>query len=66
MVEVVRKGHAYCGEDVVDWKGILKVLPENACSIELPNTKEIEARGAAGHAVRCLETAKACFAANDL
>lgn len=66
LVEVVREGRVYCGEGVVDLKGILKVLPENVCSIKLPNTKEIEARGAAGHAARCLETAKAYFAANGL
>lgn len=66
LVEVVREGRVYCGEGVVDLKGILKVLPENVCSIELPNTKEIEARGAVGHAARCLETAKAYFAANGL
>lgn len=66
LVEVVRGGRAYCGEGVVDLKGILKALPENVCAIELPNLKEIEARGRAGHAARCLETAKAYFAANDL
>ena len=65
-VEVVRGGRAYCGEGVVDLKGILKALPENVCSLELPNLAEIEARGRAGHAARCLETAKAFFAANGL
>jgi len=58
MVEVVRGGRAYCGEGVVDLKGVLKALPKNVCSIELPNVQEIAARGAAGHAARCLETAK--------
>lgn len=65
-VEIVRGGRSYCGEGVVDLKGILKALPENVCSLELPNLKEIEARGRAGHAARCLETAKAFFAANHL
>lgn len=66
VIEVVRGGRAYCGEGVVDLKGILKALPENVCAIELPNLKEIEARGRAGHAARCLETAEAYFAANGL
>lgn len=66
MVEVVRGGRAYCGEGVVDLKGVLKALPKNVCSIELPNVQEIAARGAAGHAARCLETAKHFFEANGL
>lgn len=65
-VEIVRGGRAYCGEGVVDLAGILKVLPDNVCSLELPNLKEIEARGRAGHAERCLETAKNFFRENDL
>lgn len=50
----------------MNWKGILKVLPEHVCSIELPNAKKIQIRGAVGYAARCLETAKAYFAANNL
>lgn len=65
-VEIVRGGRAYCGEGVVDLAGILKALPENTCSLELPNLAEIQARGRAGHAARCLETAKAFFSANGL
>ena len=65
-VEVVRGGRVYCGQGVVDLKGILSALPENVCSIELPNLAEIEARGRAGHAAQCLSTAKAFFAANGL
>ena len=65
-VEVVRGGRSYCGEGVVDLAGILKALPANVCSIELPNLKEIEVRGRAGHAARCLEAAKEFFAANNL
>ena len=65
-IEVVRGGRAYCGEGVVDLKGILKALPENVCSIELPNLAEIEVRGRVGHAARCLEAAKEFFAANGL
>ena len=66
MLSAVRGGRAYCGEGVVDLKGVLKALPENVCSIELPNLAEIEVRGRAGHAARCLEAAKEFFAANGL
>lgn len=65
-VEVVRGGRVYCGEGVVDLRGILQALPENVCSIELPNLAEIKARGRAGHAAQCLNTAKEFFAANGL
>ncbi|MCI8869304.1 sugar phosphate isomerase/epimerase [Pseudoflavonifractor sp. 60] len=65
-IEVVRGGRAYCGQGVVDLAGVLKALPENVCSIELPNLAEIEARGRAGHAAQCLKTAKEFFTANGL
>lgn len=65
-VEVVRGGRAYCGEGAVDLKGILSVLPERVCAIELPNLAEIRVRGRRGHARRCLETAKAFFAEHGL
>lgn len=65
-VEIVRGGRAYCGEGAADLAGILKALPENACSLELPNLKEIEVRGRAGHAARCLETAKTFLIKNGL
>lgn len=66
LVNVVRGGRAYCGEGAVDLAGLLKALPELPCSLELPNTARIAELGGAGHAARCLETAKAYFAANGL
>lgn len=65
-VSIVRGRRAYCGEGAADLKGILSVLPPNVCSIELPNLAELAARGRAGHAARCLETAKTFFAENGL
>lgn len=65
-MEIVRGGRAYCGEGAADLAGILKALPENACALELPNLKEIEVRGRAGHAARCLETAKTFLMKNGL
>ncbi|BAK98794.1 hypothetical protein OBV_15960 [Oscillibacter valericigenes Sjm18-20] len=59
FMQVVREGRAYCGEGAVDLAGLLKALPDSPCSIELPNTQRIAELGAAGHAARCLETAKA-------
>jgi len=66
MVQIVRGGRAYCGEGAVDLPNLLKALPANPCSIELPNVQQIAELGREGHARRCLETAKACFAACGL
>lgn len=45
----------------MDIAGRLKGMPEIPLSIELPNLKRIEELGVAGHAKRCLDTAKAYF-----
>lgn len=66
MVQIVRGGRAYCGEGAVDLGSLLKALPANPCSIELPNLQRMEELGGAGHAKRCLEAAKAAFAAYGL
>ena len=66
LVNIVRGGRAYCGEGAVDLGGLLKALPANPCAIELPNVEQIEKLGRAGHAKRCLDAAKAVFAANGL
>lgn len=58
IVEVVREGREYCGLGAVDLQGILKALPKNPCSIELPNLKNIQAFGAKGHARNCLTYAR--------
>lgn len=59
--QIVREAREYCGEGVVHLEELLKALPENTCSIELPNTKYIAEYGAAEHARRCLSHAKALF-----
>lgn len=66
MVHFVREGRAYCGEGCVDLEGLLKALPVSPYPIELPNAEQIAKLGAAGHAARCLETAKSYFAAHGL
>lgn len=63
---VVREARLYIGEGAIDVKGILNALPKAPFSIELPNAKEMAARGAAGHAAQCLKTAKAYMAANGI
>lgn len=64
--KIVREGRLYLGEGDIDIKAILKALPKVPFSIELPNAAEMTSRGAAGHAARCLETAKACLKANGI
>ena len=66
MLFTAREGRLYAGEGVMDIAGMVKALPELPLSIELPNLKEIARRGVAGHAARCLETAKAYFRANGI
>ena len=58
MIGVARERRLYAGEGGIDIKGMLLAMPNNPISIELPNSKEMEIRGAAGHAARCLITAK--------
>ena len=66
MIGVAREGRLYAGEGGIDLKGMFLAMPDNPISIELPNSKEMEARGAAGHAARCLVTAKDYFANNKI
>lgn len=60
-VQIVREGREYCGKGAIDLSKILKALPENPCSIELPNKAYIAEYGTAGHAKQCLLNAKALF-----
>ena len=66
MLYTAREARFYPGEGVMDIAGMVKAMPEIPLSIELPNLKEIEARGRKGHAARCLEAAKAYFKANGI
>ena len=58
MLYTAREARYYVGEGVMDVAGLVAAIPNVPLSIELPNLKEMAARGAAGHAARCLETAK--------
>ena len=66
MLYTAREARYYVGEGVMDVAGLVAAIPSVPLSIELPNLKEMAARGAAGHAARCLETAKAYFAARGV
>ena len=66
MLFTAREGRMYPGEGVMDIAGMVSALPGLPLSIELPNLAEMSVRGAAGHAARCIETAKAYFAAHGV
>ena len=66
VLHVVREAREYCGYGQANVVELIRALPKNPCSIELPNLKYIELYGAEGHARRCLETAKALFYTEEL
>lgn len=58
LVNVVREGREYCGLGEAKLFDLLKALPANPCSIELPNQRYLELYGSKGHAENCLKHAK--------
>ena len=66
MIGVAREGRLYPGEGGIDLKGMLLAMPENDISIELPNAKEMNERGALGHAIQCLVKTKLFMADNGI
>jgi len=66
MIRVAREGRLYPGLGKIDLKGYLNAMPQNPISIELPNIKEFNARGAAGHAEQCLIHTKKYFEENKI
>ena len=66
MLFTAREARFYPGEGVMAIADMVKAMPEIPLSIELPNLKEIKARGVAGHAKQCLDVAKKYFAANGI
>lgn len=62
MLHTAREARYYPGEGDIDIAGMVKALPGLPLSIELPNLEMMKKYGAAGHAKRCLDTAKAYFA----
>ena len=66
MLYTAREARFYPGEGHIKIAEMIKAMPEIPLSIELPNLKEIKARGAAGHAKKCLDSAKKYFAENGI
>jgi len=64
MTRILREARSYVGEGAIDVAAILNRLPEMVYSIELPNIARAREFGAAEHAFRCIESAKAYFAAH--
>jgi sugar phosphate isomerase/epimerase len=56
--ETMRARREYPGLGAIPLVPILKALPKNPCSIELPNEEYIHRYGATGHVERCLAHAK--------
>lgn len=61
MIDIARENRLYVGEGCIDIKAITAQLPTVPFSIELPNAKRSAELGHAGHARRCLETARSYF-----
>ena len=66
MLFTAREGRMYPGEGVMAIADMVKAMPNIPLSIELPNLKEIQERGVAGHAKQCLDVAKKYCAANGI
>ena len=64
IIYIARSTRRYPGEGGIDLAGIVNRMPEQVCSIELPNYIKTEIYGREGHARRCLESAKAYLAAH--
>jgi len=61
MKRIARDERLYVGEGCIDFAGLLARLPAMPLSIELPNARRVKELGYAGHARRCLETARAAL-----
>ena len=61
MKRIAREARFYAGEGAVDLPALAAGLPDVPFSIELPNARRTAELGLAGHARRCLDTARAYF-----
>ena len=61
MKHIARDERLYVGEGCIDFASLLAHLPAMPLSIELPNARRVHEFGYAGHARRCLETARAAL-----
>ncbi len=61
MKHIARDERLYVGEGCIGFASLLGRLPAMPLSIELPNARRVKELGYAGHARRCLETARAAL-----
>lgn len=61
LTYLARSVRLYPGDGGVDLAGIVNRMPEMVCSIELPNYIKTEIYGREGHALRCIQAARAYF-----
>ncbi len=66
MVRVMREGRLYVGEGGIDVASILRHLPVDVYSIELPNAEYCREIGCAEHVFRCIETLRAYLSRHGL
>ena len=66
MLYTAREARYYVGDGDIDIASMIAAMPNIPLSIELPNLKEIEARGRKGHAQACIDKARAYFRAHGL
>lgn len=64
LIATARGERLYPGEGGIDLAAIINRLPQVPLSIELPHTERAREFGYAEHAARCIEHAKAYFAAH--
>lgn len=58
MLSTTREARLYPGEGVMDIAGMVKAMPPINFTLELPNTAQMNSRGALGHAKQCLDVTK--------
>ncbi len=61
MKSIAREGRLYPGDGCIDFRAILKTIPDIPLSIELPNAQLVKQYGYEEHARRCLQTTKKLF-----
>ena len=57
-IVIAREGRLYPGEGRIDFAKLLKNIPCNSYSLEIPNLQSLAKYGCEGHARRCLEASK--------
>jgi sugar phosphate isomerase/epimerase len=64
LIRIGRDARLYLGEGGIDVAAILRRLPAVPLSIEIPNTRKLDALGAEQYARLCIETARSYLAAS--